>query len=80
MVREKILIIDDEPDIGSLFSKILSEEGYEILVSLNGEEGISKIKTEQIDFDRIVGNSPQLKKVLDLVKRVAPHECGSFCG
>ncbi len=164
MAREKILVIDDEPDIGWLFSKILSEEGYKVLISLNGEEGISKIKkekpdlvfldlklpgldgmeilkkirtfdkdllvivltayetvktaveamrlgaydylskpvniekiktaiknairtqtlikdanhlkktTEKIDFHRIVGNSPQIKEVLDLVKKVAPHD------
>lgn len=164
MAREKILVIDDEPDIGWLFSKILSEEGYKVLTSLNGEEGISKIKkerpdlvfldlklpgmdgieilkeirtfdkdllvivltayetvktaveamklgaydylskpvkidrikttiknsirtqtlikdavlrkktTEKIDFDRIIGDSLQVKDVLDLVKKVAPHD------
>ena len=164
MAREKILVIDDEPDIGWLFSKILSEEGYKVLVSLNGEEGISKVKkekpdlvfldlklpgmdgieilkeirtfdkdllvivltayetvktaveamklgaydylskpvkidrikttiknairtqtlikdavlrkktTEKIDFDRIIGDSLQVKDVLDLVKKVAPHD------
>ncbi|KKM70128.1 hypothetical protein LCGC14_1443870, partial [marine sediment metagenome] len=50
MAREKILVIDDEPDIGWLFSKILSEEGYKVLISLNGEEGISKIKKEKPDL------------------------------
>ena len=50
MAREKILVIDDEPDIGWLFSKILSEEGYKVLTSLNGEEGISKIKKEKPDL------------------------------
>ena len=164
MAREKILVIDDEPDIGWLFSKILSEEGYKVLTSLNGEEGISKIKKEKpdlvfldlklpgmdgieilkeirtidkdllvivltayetvktaveamklgafdylskpvnidrikttiknairtqtlikdavlrkkttgkIDFDRIIGDSLQVKDVLDLVKKVAPHD------
>ncbi|HDZ26409.1 MAG TPA: sigma-54-dependent Fis family transcriptional regulator [Candidatus Aminicenantes bacterium] len=164
MAREKILVIDDEPDIGWLFSKILSEEGYKVLISLNGEEGISKIKkekpdlvfldlklpgmdgmeilqeirtfnkdllvivltayetvktaveamklgavdylskpvnidrikttiknairtqtlikdavlrkktTEKIDFDRIIGDSLQVKDVLDLVKKAAPHD------
>ncbi len=164
MAREKILVIDDEPDIGWLFSKILSEEGYKVLTSLNGEEGISKIKkekpdlvfldlklpgmdgmeilkeirtfdkdllvivltayetvktaveamklgaydylskpvkidrikttiknairtqtlikdavlrkktTEKIDFDLIIGDSLQIKDVLDLVKKVAPHD------
>jgi len=50
LAQEKILVIDDEPDIGWLFSKILSEEGYQVLISLNGEEGISKIKKEQPDL------------------------------
>jgi len=50
LAQEKILVIDDEPDIGWLFSKILSEDGYKVLVSLNGEEGISKIKKEQPDL------------------------------
>jgi DNA-binding NtrC family response regulator len=50
LAQAKILVIDDEPDIGWLFSKILSEEGYEVLISLNGEEGISKIKKEQPDL------------------------------
>lgn len=164
MAQEKILVIDDEPDIGWLFSKILSEEGYQVLISLNGEEGISKIKKEQPDlvfldlklpgkdgieilkeirtfdkdllvivltayetvktaveamrlgaydylskpvniekikttlknairtqtlikgavlriktrekigYDRIIGDSPQIKEVLDLVKKIAPHD------
>ncbi len=164
MAHEKILVIDDEPDIGWLFSKILSEEGYKVLTSLNGEEGISKIRkekpdlvfldlklpgmdgieilkeirtfdkdllvivltayetvktaveamklgafdylskpvnidrikttiknsirtqtlikdavlrkktTDEIDFNLIIGDSPQVKDVLDLVKKVAPHD------
>lgn len=164
MAQPKILVIDDEPDIGWLFSKILSEEGCQVLVSLDGQEGISKIKKEKPDlvfldlrlpgkdgievlreirrfdkdllvivltayetvksaveamklgaydyiskpvdiekikailknalrthalikvadlsqgtkekiyFDRIVGESPQIKKVLELVKRTAPHD------
>ena len=164
MAREKILVIDDEPDIGWLFSKILSEEGYKVFISFKGEEGISKIKkekpdlvfldlklpgmdgmeilkeirtfdkdllvivltayetvktaveamklgafdylskpvnidrikttiknairtqtlikdavlrkktTEKIDFNRIIGDSLQVKDVLDLVKKVAPHD------
>lgn len=50
MAREKILVIDDEPEIGWLFSKILSEEGYKVLCSLNGEEGISKVKKDHPDL------------------------------
>lgn len=47
MAKEKVLVIDDEQDIGWLFSKILTEEGYQVLISMNGQEGISKIKREK---------------------------------
>ena len=47
MDKKKILVIDDEKDIGWLFSKILSEEGYQVLVSLTGEDGISTIKKKK---------------------------------
>ena len=50
MIKEKILIIDDEPDIGWLFSKILGEEGYQVSTALSGQEGISIIKKEQPDL------------------------------
>ena len=46
----KILVIDDEPDIGGLFSKILTGEGYEVFISYNGTDGISKIKKENPDL------------------------------
>jgi DNA-binding NtrC family response regulator len=50
LTQAKILVIDDEPDIGLLFSKILSEEGHKVLVSLDGKEGISIVKREQPDL------------------------------
>lgn len=50
LAQAKILVIDDEPDIGLLFSKILSEEGHRVLVSLDGKEGISMVKREQPDL------------------------------
>lgn len=49
-MKEKILVIDDEPDIGWLFSKILVEDDYWVSTALNGQEGISKIKKEQPDL------------------------------
>ena len=41
MTRKKILAIDDVQNIGWLFSKILTEEGYQVLIALSGQEGIS---------------------------------------
>ncbi|NQT80383.1 MAG: sigma-54-dependent Fis family transcriptional regulator [Candidatus Aminicenantes bacterium] len=48
--KAKILIIDDEKDIGWLFSKILTEEGYQVLTALDGQTGISVIKKEKPDL------------------------------
>ncbi len=50
LAKAKILIIDDEKDIGWLFSKILTEEGYQALTALNGQTGISIIKKEKPDL------------------------------
>lgn len=50
MYSYKILVIDDEPDIGELFSKILSEEGYRVWISQDGSDGITKIKEEKPDL------------------------------
>lgn len=50
MAKEKILVIDDEPDIGWLFSKILADQGYQLSSALTGQEGIDKIKKEKIDL------------------------------
>ncbi|MFH0925792.1 MAG: sigma-54 dependent transcriptional regulator, partial [bacterium] len=43
-IKGKILVIDDEPDIGWIFSKILSENGYQVHIAKTGEEGITKIR------------------------------------
>ena len=39
MIKEKILIIDDEPDIRSVISDILEDEGYTIQTAANAVEG-----------------------------------------
>ena len=48
--QARILIIDDEPEIGRLFSKILSDNGYRIFVALDGEQGILKIREKRPDL------------------------------
>lgn len=50
MAKEKILVIDDEPGIGWLFSKILVDEGYTVSTALNGKKGLAQIKKEQPDL------------------------------
>lgn len=49
---ERILIIEDEPDIQELLKNYLEEEGYETEQALNGIEGIGKFRKR--DFDLIL--------------------------
>ena len=45
MIKEKILIIDDEPDIRSVISDILEDEGYTIQTASNAIEGDQLFKS-----------------------------------
>jgi two-component system nitrogen regulation response regulator NtrX len=47
---EKILIIDDEPDIRSVLTDILADEGFEVISAINAEDGHQKFKEENPDL------------------------------
>lgn len=47
---KKILVIDDEPKIRNLLSKIISLEGFEVFVAKDLEEGNSIIHNSRIDL------------------------------
>lgn len=50
MGNEKVLIIDDSPEILTLFSGFLKEEGFEVDISPDGASGISKIEKKFYDI------------------------------
>ena len=43
MAKGKILVIDDEPQVGMIFTKVLQAAGYEVLAAASGEEGLKKL-------------------------------------
>ena len=47
---KKILLIEDEEVMVSLLQKKLTEEGYEVLVARDGEEGLEAIKKNKPDL------------------------------
>ncbi len=49
-VKQKILIVDDEPDILELVEYNLKKEGYQVFSANNGHEGISMAKKVQPDL------------------------------
>ena len=42
----RILLVDDEPSIIKMVSKRLEVEGFEVLVAMDGQEGLVKAQTE----------------------------------
>lgn len=46
----KIMVVDDEPDIIYLVTKILSGEGYTVVGMSSGEEALENIKKEKPDL------------------------------
>ncbi len=50
MATEKILLVDDEPDILDFLGYNLKKEGYEIITASNGKEAIEIAQKEQPDL------------------------------
>ena len=49
-VLGKILVVDDEPEIGWLLSRILGEDGYQVRTAKTGKEALARIEKEQPDL------------------------------
>ncbi len=50
MTREKVLVIEDEPDIREVMVYNLSREGYRVLEAKDGEKGLEKARREAPDL------------------------------
>ncbi len=50
MSAQKILVVDDDPDILFLLDRSLAAEGYEVSVAEDGEIGLSLVQTERPDL------------------------------
>jgi two-component system nitrogen regulation response regulator NtrX len=50
--RQTILIIDDEPDIIRILKRILTEEDFDVVTAVNGNDGFEKIIGQ--DFAAVV--------------------------
>ena len=45
----KVLVIDDEPSVRKLIGMLLSQDGYEVVLSDNGEKGLDLYRREHPD-------------------------------
>jgi DNA-binding response OmpR family regulator len=67
----QILIIDDEPVIGSMLKKVFEREGYNVIVASNGEDGMKLYKEKQPDIvitDLILPGKEGIQIIMELRK------------
>jgi twitching motility two-component system response regulator PilH len=50
MPVKKILVVDDSPTERYVMVELLTKNGYQVLTAENGEEGVSKAKSEMPDL------------------------------
>ena len=43
-IKGRILVIDDEPQVGMIFTKVLQSAGYDVSAAESGEEGLKKLE------------------------------------
>ena len=48
--RHRILLVDDEPSIVKMVGKRLEVEGFEVLIAMDGQEGLDKARAERPDL------------------------------
>ena len=49
-MSQRILIVEDEPGMIELLTVALEDEGYEISIASNGEQGLQKVENEEPDL------------------------------
>jgi len=60
VAKPRILIVDDDPDILDVLEISLSEENYEILKAMDGEEALKIIKSKPLDLVLLDYNIPKM--------------------
>ena len=43
----RILVVDDEPEVGNMLKKFLTKKGHDVYTALNGEEALEVVKKER---------------------------------
>ena len=49
-MTKRILVVEDQEDLRAILRDLLSGSGYEVIEAANGQEGVSKAKSERPDL------------------------------
>ena len=72
--KGKVLIVDDAPDTLEIIQKLLSYEGYEIILATTGEEGVKRVEDERPEVVLMDINLPGIDGTESLrrIRRINP--------
>jgi anti-anti-sigma factor len=75
MIKEKVLVIDDEQPTLKMFTLLLSAYGYEILAAENGQEGLALFRKESPGLVLTDIKMPVMDgiEVLKAIKKINPQ-------
>ncbi|MCP4360857.1 MAG: response regulator [Chloroflexi bacterium] len=59
-MRYKLLVIDDHPETLNIISKVLRQQGYVVVASNSGTEGLSLLESEMPDLILVDGMMPKM--------------------
>jgi len=74
----KILIIEDDPLMSRMYQKIFTFEGYTVVMSPNGEDGLEKIRKEKPNLILLDVMMPKMNGLQVLEKAKADPEIKSI--
>lgn len=57
-MKEKILLVDDDPAIRQLLTRLLTEEGYVVISAANGVEAVERADSTKFDLALLDLNMP----------------------
>jgi hypothetical protein len=56
-MAHRILVVDDEPMVRALITRVLTDEGYEVVTVANGRAALDAARGAEAEFDMIVTNN-----------------------
>ena len=74
-LKERILVVDDDPNIRGLLKEALRDEGFEVIVAVNGEDGLYSFQEHKPNLMVVDGLLPKING-FELVAKVRASELG----
>ena len=71
----RVLVVDDNRDLGEMTSEILEERGFKVNIAYNGESALARIKQEPYDLMILDYKLPRMSglTVLERTLRIRPN-------